>query len=199
MPRAHPLFSEWFTLLDNSGGPLRTAWTGDVFRATEPKWMSRPYRLTGVGAVLAGGRWNVRNLMPAIYFATIAATAAAEADAESIRQGWPASGLRAQTRVPFRLSLQSVVDLTIPATLKRLHVKKSDLTGCDWEADQLAGREALTQAVARAAFENRVEGLVVPSARRRDGANVIVFPTHLQARSSIVAYDEAGIPFAHGL
>jgi len=29
-----------------------------------PRWMSRPYRFTGVGSVSAGARWSVKGLMP---------------------------------------------------------------------------------------------------------------------------------------
>jgi RES domain-containing protein len=199
MATPHALFSQLFATVNNSSAPMRKPWNGDAFRATLPKWMSRPYRLTGIGAALTGGRWSSQNLIPAVYFSTTAATVAVEADAEAIRLGWPPGSLRPQTRVPFHLALQSVVDLTDAAVLRALHLSRRDLVQCDWQTGQLVGREALTQAVGRAAFETYAEGLVAPSARLRGGINVVVFPSHVKPGSLIIAHDEQNIPFVHGL
>lgn len=58
------------------------------------------------------------------------------------------------------------------------------LFAVDWRAEQDAGREALTQAVGRGAFEAGLQGLLVPSHahRKAKGVNVVVFPGHLDAR-----------------
>jgi RES domain-containing protein len=197
MPTPHPMFGKWYAQLNGPSALARITWSGDVFRATLPKWMSRPYRLTGVGSVLSGGRWNVKSLVPVMNFGTTAAVTAAEADAKAIRNGWPPGSLSPQTRVAFHLQLQSVLDFTNAAALRALGIKKTELTGCDWEAEQTAGREALTQALA--AFETYAEGLIVPSARLKGGVNVVVFPAHLMSGSTIAAQDEANIPFMHGL
>lgn len=199
MPTAHPHFQRYFAILSSPTKPPRVTWCGDVFRISEPQWMSGPYRLTGVGAILSGGRWNVLKLMPAIYFATTPATATAEADAEATRLGWPPGSLVPKTRVTFNLNLQGVLDLTDANTLKALKVRKKDLITCDWAAEQAAGREALTQAVARAAFENSIEGLLVPSVRTPGGKNVVVFPPHMPPASTINPHDPGKIPFVHGL
>jgi RES domain-containing protein len=196
---AHPDFKKFFALLSAPTGLRRVPWSGDVFRISEPKWMSQPYRLTGVGAILTGGRWNVRNLIPALNFFTTAATANAEADARAIRLNWPPSVLIAQTRVAFHLSLQAMLDLTDPNTLKALKLKKTDLVNCDWSAAQAADQEALTQAVARAAFETSAEGLIVPSAQKPVGINVVVFPAHMLPGSAINTHQPNAIPFVHGL
>lgn len=201
MPAAtpHPKFAHFFGVLNGAAAPARVAYVGNVFRSALPRWMSAPYRLTGVGAVVTGGRWNVRNLMPALNFGTTAAVAAAEADAEAIRNGWPVGSLNPQTRVAFNLALHSVLDLTDAAVRKALGVTRTALTKCDWTSDQSAGREALTQAVARAAFETLAEGLIVPSARLPNGVNVVIFPAHLQPASSVTAHQPDQIPFVHGL
>jgi RES domain-containing protein len=199
MPTPNSDFPRWYAILSDPAAAPRVPWAGDVFRATLPKWMSKPYRLTAVGSVLTGGRWNVRSLVPALNFGTTADVTAAEADAKARRSGWPPGALSPQTRVAFQLDLRAILDLTDVAVLKALRLRKRDLVDCDWEAEQLAGREALTQAVARAAFETFAEGLLVPSARLAGGVNVIVFPTHLQPPSSIQPLHEAAIPFVHGL
>ena len=46
----------------------------------------------------------------------------------------------------------------------------------DWRKTQETGRESLTQAIGRAIFANRGEGLLVPSARVPGGANMAYFP-----------------------
>src|SRR4051794_7578588 len=103
MPTPHPMFGSWYAILSGADRPTRSKWSGDVFRAALPKWMSRPYRLTGVGSVLTGGRWNVKSLVPPMNFGTTAAVTAAEADAKAIRSGWPPGSLSPQTRVAFHL------------------------------------------------------------------------------------------------
>jgi RES domain-containing protein len=193
------MFAKWFAALSGPNTPPLIKWSGDVFRASPPKWMSRPYRLTGVGSVLTGGRWNGKNLIPALNFGTTDAVTAAEADAKAKRFGLSPALLTPQTRIAFALKLQAILDLTDAAILKALGVKKTDLIACDWEADQTAGHEALTQALARAAFETLAEGLMVPSARLKTGVNIVVFPAHLKPGSSITAHHDAQIPFVHGL
>jgi hypothetical protein len=73
------------------------------------------------------------------------------------------------------------------------------MTSCDWLAEQAAGREAVTQAIARAAFENLAEGLVVPSARNPGGVNLVYYPNHRKDGSVIQTLNETAIPFMHGL
>jgi hypothetical protein len=48
-----------------------------------------------------------------------------------------------------------------------------------WWLLQDQGREALTQAVGRLARDAGLVGLIVPSAARARGANVVVFPDRL--------------------
>lgn len=200
MATPHPHFPHFFAALSNPGGPIPLVpLAGQAFRATLPKWMSEPYRNTGVGSVLAGGRWNCRNLFPAIYYSTTAATVAAEADAEAIRQGWPAGAIRPQTRAAFQINVQSLADLTDAAVRKALGISLADISNCDWQTEQAAGREALTQAVARAAFERLAEGLIVPSVRIKGGVNIVLFLQHLRPGSQVTAHHANQIPFVHGL
>lgn len=160
--------------------------------------MSRPYRLTGVGALRKGGRWNVQNLIPALNFGETPFVVAAEIYASAAASGWKGT-IKPHMFVAFDLKLNNALDLTDPATLATLQTTSADLTSCDWLAAQAAGAEALTQAVARAAFETLCEGLIVPSARYPGGKNMIMFPAHLQSATQIIAQDESKIPFEHGL
>lgn len=194
---AHQNFPEFFHVL--SDARWLTPWKGDVVRQSDPRWLSKPYRFTGVGSVLAGARWTVKWLMPTVYASTHPDTLHAEAYYKGRRYGWSRVDFKAQLIVGMHWELQAVVDLTSAATLKALAVKRSDLLACDWDAEQKAGREPVTQAIARAAFENFAEGLVVPSARHHGGVNIVYYPPHRRDGSLIETLDDDNIPFRHGL
>ncbi len=197
MPTTFKDFPHFFQVLSD---PARfTPWKGTVLRQSLPRWASRPFRLTGVGAVLAGGRWNGRNLFPAVYASTNPDTLNAEAHYKGRRYGWSPSDFKTQTQVGMQWELQAVVDLTAAPLLQALGVTTADLTDADWETEQRNGTEPVTQAIARAAFENLAEGLVVPSARDPKGVNIVFYPTHRRDGTVIATADEADIPFMHGL
>jgi RES domain-containing protein len=197
MPAPHPDFPQYFSAFADPA--LLQPWSGDVLRTALPCWVSRPYRLTGVGALLSGGRWNLPKLFPAVCFSTTVATANAEAEAWAQRYGFAVSALKPQTRFTARLEFQALLDLTTEPAMGALGLNTNDLTNCDWKGEQDADREALTQAVGRAAFERMAEGLIVPSARRTGGVNVVLFPGHRRDGSLVLVRDEASIPFMHGL
>ncbi len=198
---AHQNFPHFFNVLDPKVNPwVYTAWQGDVARQAAPRWMSRPYRLTGAGSVLSGARWSVRGLMPTIYASTDPDTLNAEYYHKGRRYGWVESDFHPSLRVGMNWKLQRVADLTQPAILAALGVAEPKLLECDWNACQLAGREALTQAIARAAFERLAEGLLVHSARRDGGVNLVYFPSHRLDGTIIETLNPAALPpDMHGL
>lgn len=197
MALPHPRFPDFYTALAEPA--MLTAWEGDVFRKSLPKWLSKPYRLTGVGAVLTGGRWNVQKLMPVVYGCGDLDTLHDEVHAKAHKYGWSEADKKPRTEIAMHWKLQAVLNLTDSRQRKALGVSSTDLMKCDWEAEQQAGRESLTQALARAAFERMAEGLLVPSARRKGGFNVVMFHTHLRAGSTVETLHEADTPFHHGL
>ena len=137
--------------------------------------------------------------MPTVYASTDPATLSAEAHYKGLRYGWTKSDFNVRLIVGMHWELQAVVDLTAAATLKSLKVTHKAIVSCDWDAEQTAGDEPVTQAIARAAFENLAEGLIVPSARRRRGVNIVYYPSHRRDGTVIQTLDEANIPFMHGL
>ena len=161
--------------------------------------MSRPYRFTGVGSVLIGGRWSVKGLMPAVYASMDLATLTHEAYYKCQRYGWVPEQFQPQLAVHMRWEFLRVLDLTSPETLRALNVTKQAVLGCDWHGEQWLGREPLTQAIGRAAFESLAEALVVPSARHRSGVNLVYYPTHRRAGTRIQTLGEEEIPWMHGL
>src|SRR5688572_8034451 len=110
MPTPHQSFAHYFQVIQSSN--LFTPWSRTAFRSTLPKWMSEPYRFTGLGSALAGGRWNVQKLMIAIYFSLDVQTLNAEAYAQAARFGWTAQNLQPQLQISTTVSLQAILDLT---------------------------------------------------------------------------------------
>lgn len=197
MTTAHKQFPHFFNVLAD---PARyTAWQGKVVRQAAPRFMSRPYRLTGLGSVFKGARWSVKGLMPTIYASTSPDTLNAEVYYKALRYGLRPADLKTQLVVWMHWELQAVLDLTSPTTLRALKVTKGEIINCDWDAEQSAGREPVTQAIARAAFEQQAEGLIVPSARHKGGVNVVYYPSHRRDGTVIQTLDEANVPFIHGL
>jgi RES domain-containing protein len=198
---AHKNFSHFYNVLNAGANPgLYTAWQSDVVRQSAPRWMSRPYRLTGAGSVLTGARWSVKGLMPTIYASTTPDTLNAEAYYKGRRYGWTAADFNAQLMVGMHWELQAVVDLRVAATLRALKVTHKEIISVDWDAEQTAGREPVTQAIARAAFEHLAEGLIVPSARLKNGVNIVYFPSHRRDGTVIQTLNAAALPpDMHGL
>jgi hypothetical protein len=63
-----------------------------------------------------------------------------------------------------------------------------------WREEQQAGREALPQALGRLARERGWEGLLVPSAARRLGINLVVFPDVLARENSLEIINRSDLP-----
>jgi hypothetical protein len=63
-------------------------------------------------------------------------------------------------------------------------VTENELIATDWISIQDAGEEALTQAIGRIAWEVRLEGLLVPSARVAGAGNLVLFPGRRRKGSS---------------
>jgi len=199
MLKAHPNFDQFFQALRNNGN-LFAPWAGDVIRQAPPRWLSAPFRFTGVGSVLTGARWSVKGLIPTIYASLDPDTLNAEAYHKGRRYGWTRADFLAQLRIGMNWQLQLTLNLTEPGIRRALHVRITDILSCDWPGEQNAGREALTQAIARAAFENLAEGLVVPSARHHGGVNVVYYPSNRRAGTVINVLDPGGLPpDMHGL
>jgi len=85
------------------------------------------------------------------------------------------------------MQLNRFIDLTERHVLRALQVRVGDLTGCDFRAENGAGKEALTQAIGRAAWVEGYDGLLVPSSVRRGARNLVCFPQNMRAGAHIRA------------
>jgi RES domain-containing protein len=89
--------------------------------------------------------------------------------------------------VSVRVKLQRTLNLKDGKTRRLLGVSEKRILDESWRNKQANGREALTQAIARLAYAKNWEGLLVPSAARKGGVNLIVFPANIQAPKSWLA------------
>ena len=87
--------------------------------------------------------------------------------------------------VALEVRLVETGDLTSGTARKRLRVSRRRMRAEPWRRSQEGGREALTQAIGRAAFEAGFEALIVPSAADPAGANLVVFPGRLSPGSRL--------------
>lgn len=87
--------------------------------------------------------------------------------------------------VCISVSLQKVADLSMPSnSLPGVLVKKALKE--DWVTLNEQGQESTGQSIGTFFFEERFEGILVPSARVKNAVNLVVFPENLQEESKVV-------------
>lgn len=153
-----------------------TAWTGEEFRAVTPEYANRKDVMSGEGSRQSGARYTPRGAFRAIYGSLDMETALAEMLTHHRRQGLPDSEALPLTFVALSINAQRVLDLTRGEIRRQLVVSTKRLTGEPWRTLQNAGQEALTQAIGRIARACGLQGLLVPSAARARGVNLVLFP-----------------------
>jgi RES domain-containing protein len=177
-PQSKQLKSGLKKLLSKAG-----PWQGAIYRFVEVAYANRSDLLSGAGARNYGGRWNPPRFN-CVYGSLDPTTAQEESYATYDRYGIPRAKATPRVRVAIDLQLQRIVDLSSSAALRALGVTRKELAAVDWEAEMDAGKEALTQAIGRLAFDEKLEGIVVPSSRAAGGKNLVLFPGRRLAGSS---------------
>jgi RES domain-containing protein len=165
-----------------------SAQRGTFFRSIDFRWLLQGTPLSAVGSRLHGGRYNANGTFEAFYLADSQASALYETEA-IFNVGGVVVGVRQPPRVMLSLDydLQCLVDLRERAVLDSLGVTVGDLQQ-PWKMAQAESRPVLTQRIGAAARAADIEGLLVPSARVRAAANLVVFPDRLRAGSRIELY-----------
>ena len=159
-------------------------WSGTWYRATTAEFANREDLLTGIGSRMTGGRWNAPGSFNALYGCLEPETAMAEALANYRGYGIPVSEAMPLVFVAVTVELQAVLDFTDREMQRILGVSARAMRSSPWRALQEQGHEALTQALGRIAWEERLEGILVPSARVAGAVNVVLFPGRRRAGSS---------------
>ena len=166
-------------------GTKAVGWNGIVYRAVGTEYANKRDLLSGEGTKRFGGRWTPPGSFATAHASLDVKTAVAESLGTQQQYGIAVAARLPLTLVAIDVSLQRLVDLTDDSVLGELDLTRQRLLRCRWRENMDKGREALTQAIGRIAFEAGLEALFVPSAQARKGKNLVVFPDNLQKASSL--------------
>jgi RES domain-containing protein len=169
-------------------------YSGVVYRSASPRYANKDDLLTGVGSKTAGARWNPPKSFPTVYSSLDPHTALDEVLAHFRYYKIPVESAMPRVTVSVRVRLGRVLDLANGKTRSALRVSERRMLDEPWREEQKAGREALTQALGRLAYELGWEGLLVPSAARKEGMNLIVFPANLYQRGCLEIINVGDLP-----
>lgn len=169
---------------------LAVSWEGDAFRFTDLTYANLRDLVTGEGSRKAGARYTPKGAFRTLYFAVDPETALAEVLHHHRSQAVPDAQATPVTLFACRVDVERLLDLTDRRVRRLLGVSLGQLKE-SWRPQQHAGQEALTQAIGRLVREHGFQGLLAPSARRRVGKNLALFPERLAASELSIYHPEA--------
>ena len=165
-----------------------------VYRSASPRYSNKNDILTGFGSRITGARWNPPRGFPTVYASLDPHTALDEVLAHFRHFSIPIESAMPRVMVSIRVRLTHVLDLTKGQTRSILRVSWRRMVNEPWREEQGAGREAVTQALGRLACELGWEALIVPSAARKEGVNLILYPDKLNHDSTIEIINAEELP-----
>lgn len=157
---------------------LAASFEGVVYRSSTPQYATETDLLTGEGSRRFGGRWNPVGIAM-VYASFTPETAMAETLAHNRYYSNPDGDTMPRTFVAIEAKVQTLLDLRSGHIRRRLQVSEEQILTVDWRAEVHAGREPITQRLGRAAYAGPWEGLIVPSAAKPKGHNLLLFPDKL--------------------
>lgn len=161
-----------------------TGFRGVLYRSAAPQYANKDDLLTGAGSRVAGARWNPPTSFRTVYASCDPETALAEVLAHFRHYGLPVQKAMPRVIVSIDAKLAKLLDLTDGRIRRVLGVAEKRLLTEPWRELQKRGREALTQAIGRLAYNSDFDGLMAPSAAQKGGTNIIIFPANLDGPSS---------------
>jgi len=164
--------------------PRAIKFDGTIVRSVATKYANAGEFLSGDGAARFGGRWN-RPGFRAVYASLDIVTATLEAYQNFLDGGFSLSAIRPRVTAGATARLNAVLDLTDQNVRRKIGFTLAELVDEDWSGIQAAGDEAWTQAIGRGCREAGLEAILVPSARRNGGKNIVIFPDRLAAGSTL--------------
>ena len=190
--KANPRYDYFQSVLKDPNTRWSTPWEGDCWRYQDIDFPSEKEILSGEGAFLNGGRLNAIGSFHVVYGSTTDRTALDESAARAKRYGLTVR--KPRILVCIELKMQNVLDLRQPPVRRALGVTIRELRAEDWETLQNNGIEALGQALGRAAFDSKAEGVMIPSFAHRGGLNVALFPKNRLAGSKVKIVEGGSLP-----
>ncbi|MEW6304926.1 MAG: RES family NAD+ phosphorylase [Verrucomicrobiota bacterium] len=161
---------------------LAKPWSGVVFRSVPLEFAKPEQIVDGIGAMKTGARWNPPGSIRALYCSLNPGTAAEESMRLFEAAGLNRATVKPRLIVGIRYRLEAVIDLN--GFLALIHgADLSELLAEKWQKINAQGRETQGQALGRALFNARVEGLLAPSARVPGANNLVVFSQSLRSAS----------------
>ena len=154
-------------------------WSGFCYRSASPAYATSGDLVTGEGSRRNGGRYTTRGRVRSVYGTLRAEDALAEALASFRKRGIADADALPRVTAAIAIDARRMLDLRDSALLAALGLSANDLVQ-EWEEEQTAGREALTQAIGRACFEAGFDCLLVPSAHLAGQSNLVAFPEALR-------------------
>ncbi|QDT80941.1 RES domain protein [Gimesia maris] len=164
-----------------------------AFRSAGVKYANKADLISGNGASYFGGRWNTQSLR-AIYGSLSVQTAVSESYQTFNKFGFDKQSIRPRVIAGFEFKVKSLLDLTDASIRRKLGFSLTELLEEDWQAIQDQGEESWTQAIGRGAYRSGFQGLLVQSARDRQGQNVVIYPDSIVSPSYIKLIAEDDLP-----
>jgi len=179
---AHPRFDEICDAIsrirnENALKPFG----GIVYRYASSKYSTAEKMMSGEGSHRAGGRWNYPGVFHAVYCASSPELANIEFFAGCESAGLPKEKMMPVIGKPVRVKLDLVLDLRDHIILRRLGIRVKDMREDPWRYATDQSRESLCQAIGRAAYQNRAEALLTPTACASKGPefNIVLIAENL--------------------
>jgi RES domain-containing protein len=174
--------------------PLATSLTGIIYRAASVRRANPADLIAGIGSQLTGGRWTPPGAFRAVYASRDEATALDEARQQNLRQGVPPWMALPLVLTALEVDLRPALDLTDGRVRRALRISRERMLAEPWWLLQDRGREALTQALGRLARDHGFVALLVPSAARLQGTNVVVYPDRITAGGRLAVVNPERLP-----
>jgi len=185
----HPAYPQFATGCMDLARQAAKPYAGLGFRFATLRYAHSRDLLSGEGARNAGGRLNSPGTFAVIYTSTDPATATAEAFQNFADFGFGTYVVRPRVFVGLDVKVGALLDLSDEPVRSQLTITMANLAEPWWPVQE-TGHEALTQALGRAAYEAGFEAILLPSARRKGGFNLNVFPEKLRAGSAVRVIEE---------
>jgi RES domain-containing protein len=173
---------------------LGKPWHGTFYRSPRLRYTNRADILSGKGSLISGGRWNACGAFSAVYGALSSETALKESLEQAHYFGLEGHTVFPRGLVAMKADLTNVLDLTSGIMRKHLLISKKRIVETDWRKEQDKGREALTQAIGRAAHKTGFDGILAPSKADPAGIILVLFPENFHGKPPVLFINESEVP-----